>query len=630
MKVLIVPILLVIVVGQAASIETTKHEYICYSRLTDGYWQIWLHDLETKQGRQLTTSKMDKLRPAWIEHLQQLVYTTPNDEFFLLDLMEQEHGRILDDYGYIADPCWLPTGNKLVFVKYRTSMMDISDLWIANVDGGDRRLIPTNPGFQSTPSTSRDGRKIVFTSGQGFGNFEIHCYNLMDGSVSQITHNESLEAYSRISPDGSKLAYASDISGNWDIWLSDIDGGNPRALSASTAFDSYPNWSPDGTRVVFHSTRTGRLQVFAVVVATGRQNQIIFAKADSRDPVWFRTDFLTRQATQSFVRISEVKVEPKVFDFEVGSEVSISLRLNEPATVGIGIHDSGHRVAGRLASNVRKEAGRHSFAWNGRNDAGEPVHDGVYLFTIEAEDGGHLMTYDPYLRTYGHQITKERFDYDREERKISFVLPRAAMVRVSVGLSDGGLYKTIAEWHPETAGRKTYLWDGYDRSHIINLSSHPKLIFYTTAYTLADNSIIVRNSPNGASEARHVPRAASGAFPHAFHDRRFCREPRFNVEIVEECEHNEDGLPIVKGKVPIRISLGKNDKRLISERFEILFFEDSVFIFEDEDAPDPFNYYWDTAHLNDGTHILTVNIVGYQDHIGIESLEVEVRNHVED
>jgi hypothetical protein len=51
-------------------------------------------------------------------------------------------------------------------------------------------------------------------------------------------------------------------------------------------------------------------------------------------------------------------------------------------------------------------------------------------------------------------------------------------------------------------------------------------------------------------------------------------------------------------------------------------FIDSVYIFEVEEGSSPFTYNWDTAGFVKGPHVITVNIVGYDDHIGIVSRKV--------
>ncbi|MCI0494139.1 serine/threonine-protein kinase [candidate division KSB1 bacterium] len=66
------------------------------------------------------------------------------------------------------------------------------------------------------------------------------------------------EAGSHISPDGSRIAYNSDESGNLDLWVLHIASGQKRNLTKDyEGFDSGGKWSPDGNWLAFISSREG-------------------------------------------------------------------------------------------------------------------------------------------------------------------------------------------------------------------------------------------------------------------------------------------------------------------------------------------------------------------------------------
>ena len=59
-----------------------------------------------------------------------------------------------------------------------------------------------------------------------------------------------------LSPDGTKIAFSSDIDGQsgYNIYVMDIDGSNITRLTTNNdAYDQYPSWSPDGTKIAFYS-----------------------------------------------------------------------------------------------------------------------------------------------------------------------------------------------------------------------------------------------------------------------------------------------------------------------------------------------------------------------------------------
>jgi TolB protein len=51
---------------------------------------------------------------------------------------------------------------------------------------------------------------------------------------------------------------------NSEVFLADADGSHPRNLTNHPAFDGWPDWSPDGTRIAFASNRNANYQVFVM------------------------------------------------------------------------------------------------------------------------------------------------------------------------------------------------------------------------------------------------------------------------------------------------------------------------------------------------------------------------------
>ena len=68
-------------------------------------------------------------------------------------------------------------------------------------------------------------------------------------SVVAVTAVE--DAYGHWSPDGRRIVFQSNRTGQWDIFVIDADGSTLRRLTDHPAHDRTPVWSPDGRLVAY-------------------------------------------------------------------------------------------------------------------------------------------------------------------------------------------------------------------------------------------------------------------------------------------------------------------------------------------------------------------------------------------
>jgi eukaryotic-like serine/threonine-protein kinase len=97
----------------------------------------------------------------------------------------------------------------------------------------------------------------------------------------QITRNAGYDTDPVLSQDGSKLAYASDRSGdgNLDIWVQPTDTDEPRRLTSDVADDHQPAFSPNGETIAFRSERDGG-GIYVIPTKGGRA--LLIAKGGRR------------------------------------------------------------------------------------------------------------------------------------------------------------------------------------------------------------------------------------------------------------------------------------------------------------------------------------------------------------
>src|SRR5215218_938237 len=95
--------------------------------------------------------------------------------------------------------------------------------------------------------STRDGNGDNYITGEG----EIYVMNADGTNQTRLTFNAADDGDPTWSPDGQKIAFASDRDGDLDIYTMNADGTGTTQLTNAPAADFSPAWSPDGTRIAF-------------------------------------------------------------------------------------------------------------------------------------------------------------------------------------------------------------------------------------------------------------------------------------------------------------------------------------------------------------------------------------------
>lgn len=264
-------------------------ELIVYSRLTNGFWQVWVAQPNGDDARQLTKGEFDKRQPAWITG-KSLIYRTNDNRLFEINLDGTEVHRILDKFDNIASFDISNDSKEIVFTRNRTDLIDDCDLWIANLDGSSPRMITNDAGPQYDPSWSPGSKKVAFASKENQTTHAIWVIDVNDGKKLKLVYNDSYNILPNFSPDGKKIAFVSNRTGDYEIWLMDNDGANQKQLTDSKGLDSNPSWSPDGSKIIFVSNRNGNLQIWKMGPDGMNQEQVTHGENECQDPKWIRKE----------------------------------------------------------------------------------------------------------------------------------------------------------------------------------------------------------------------------------------------------------------------------------------------------------------------------------------------------
>ena len=108
-----------------------------------------------------------------------------------------------------------------------------------------------------------------------------------DGRPHLLVGSRLPEFHPSYAPDGDRVAFDRDVSGNYDVYVFSRKTKKTTRLTRSPEEDSTPAWSPDGAGVAFVSARDGNYEIY-LIGANGKRevNLTRNPKADDVAPAW--------------------------------------------------------------------------------------------------------------------------------------------------------------------------------------------------------------------------------------------------------------------------------------------------------------------------------------------------------
>ena len=135
-------------------------------------------------------------------------------------------------------PSLSPAGDRLAVAVHDHDALPPRQLFFVNIASGlitpvlDLRSWNKVIWTDEHPSWSPDGERLAFASDRD-GDLEIFVLHLETGDLRQITHNEGFDGHPSWSPDSRRIAFASDQAGPRDIFVMNADGSAPVPLTNS-------------------------------------------------------------------------------------------------------------------------------------------------------------------------------------------------------------------------------------------------------------------------------------------------------------------------------------------------------------------------------------------------------------
>lgn len=295
------------------------------------FGSIWTVDVGGGTATQLSSSPGFHDHPAWSPDGRAVAFITgeiPRGRFAKvrgsLAIIDVATGseRILDlPYPTSGTPDWSPAGDLL----YCPLLVPGAGALVFEIDSDSGKARPLHSRPQRGPAgpwveVSRGPDEIVFT-GERVGPPQAWSLPaLREGFTVQTPltlylpeHIAVLDGISAL-PDGGAV-YSGDVingRGNFELYRVRDGGGEPIALTDTARHELGPDVSPDGSRIAFASNRLGNIDLFTMPLAGGESRHVVidgleFRASSGRVRVNVRDELDQPTAVRLYVEASDGK-----------------------------------------------------------------------------------------------------------------------------------------------------------------------------------------------------------------------------------------------------------------------------------------------------------------------------------
>lgn len=169
--------------------------------------------------------------------------------------------------------------SRLVFVG-RTSEKTDKQIYISDFDGANATPITKGKFPHLSPSWSKDGTQIVYTSYED-GNPDLFMYEVASGKVKKLSGIKGINSGGNFSPTGKLIAFTGSVNGDADIYSIAASGGSRKLFISGAGLDVDPTFSPDGKMMAFVSGRFGNPHIFVAQLQWNSDTDV-HVKGDKR------------------------------------------------------------------------------------------------------------------------------------------------------------------------------------------------------------------------------------------------------------------------------------------------------------------------------------------------------------
>jgi Tol biopolymer transport system component len=252
---------------------------------------ITLLDLEHNEERKLTSSLGD-YHPLFSPDGRSVAFIRRRasvNDIYTVPTSGGKSKRVTYDNREVDGLAWTQDGAEIVYSSLRAGT---DTLWRISASGGNPRRIAPSGLNAGEVAISRRAHRLAYTALKYDSNiwrFPVRGDRVSRRVSKQLIASTQKDDSPQYSPDGKRITFASNRSGDYQIWTCDSEGQNPIQLTAMQGpWTGSPRWSPDSKRIAFDSRPQGKPDIFIIDADGGVPRRLTDGSSRNIVPSWSR------------------------------------------------------------------------------------------------------------------------------------------------------------------------------------------------------------------------------------------------------------------------------------------------------------------------------------------------------